>query len=125
MSDTGGALNREYWRLCNPSVKLSAVHDGIEHACACGKMYSAPNAKSRSKEVAIPSLHLDANLAIAEACRVFAGRTYSMHHGGNGNWWLMLVVDANKAETYKTWDGPSFNEAILRALIAAAKEGKS
>lgn len=67
----------------------------------------------------LPNLHEDANLCIAELDRVFGQWSISREH--DGKYWSLVYDQGehSKAEYPLTYEGATFNEAALKALIAA------
>jgi len=101
-------LNRKYHELCgwrverNPAARPRGFHGLSEWWVDELNGHTSPR---------LPALHLDANLAIAEADRVFSHH-WSVDRLGN-------KFAAWSKETLISAEGATFCEAILKALIAA------
>lgn len=118
----GEDLNRRYHELCGWKVEQRGGYEHCQYFFLIdekGEPRSKPNegCHSSSLWLAAPPLHLDANLAIAEADRVFVlpackKPDYTLYRGVGG-WGLdSAVLNSHPF-------GETFCIAILKALIAA------
>lgn len=111
---TGEELNRRYHELCGWLIAL----DGKGSPPA--KYHCESCQLSARKD--LPPLHLDANLAIAEADLAFLNSDgkpdYTLARNRNG-WHVERFIQTPTNYGRQMWFDGSLCEAILKALIAA------
>lgn len=131
---SGEELNRKYWELCGWKLRKAYVSEfrsetwQVWHAPDCNEyeqhtVHFGIGSEPGNCTAKLPPLHLDANLAIAEADKVFVnskGVPYYDLYRDADQW---AFDDCNDEKLYHGVGQHALCEAILRALIAA-KESK-
>ena len=117
---TGENLNRRYHELCGWTIKKATSGKGITwfYLVRPDKGLCGNSMPDHLAWAGLPKLHLDANLAIAEADRVFLfdGQPRYQLIMEDGLWYI-------KAPQQPTGKGnASLCEAILAALIKARQQ---
>ena len=120
---TGEELNRKYWELCGWTIEREShdsVYKGWYYCLAPGVTKSSQKALWCSDLKWLLSrhlepLHLDANLALAEASKIFPLWKVEQWDG-------FVQFDAMGYGPTKYYSGQSVCEVILKALIAAKEQ---
>lgn len=113
---TGEQLNRRYHELCGWRFESYGNGGGCWHHPNCEGVKRGDDNHPASCHWMLPALHTDANLAIAEATKVFGAEWFV---GGISDTVKQYFVAPDMAVPFDRHIVTSFCEAILKAMIAA------